>query len=375
MDDVIKKSDFSLSPYMKSNDLWATGQVLNTVFPYIALWFLAVQLAPISLWFLLPIMMLMTLFSGRCFSLMHDCGHYSLFRSRRVNRIVGFTLGVINAIPQYPWSRGHAYHHKTNGDWERYRGPAVLISTDTFAQLTPFQQTRYGWLRHPLMLIPGGFLYLVIKPRLALIKGGFDFGVHLLSELGRHPRSALQRVIASHKSRNWYTAGEFWDLLFNNLFVVGGWILLSHWLGAIFFLSVYLITLTLSGAIFIYVFFVQHNFEGSYAHKTEDWDYLLGALEGSSYLELPAVLKWFSASIGYHNIHHLSARIPNYHLEACHQANAHLLANVKILHVSSMLDCSKYILWDSVGGRLVSIEQFRQAAQLKSSGSIKVKNC
>ena len=119
MDDVIKKSDFSLSPYMKSNDLWATGQVLNTVFPYIALWFLAVQLAPISLWFLLPIMMLMTLFSGRCFSLMHDCGHYSLFRSRRVNRIVGFTLGVINAIPQYPWSRGHAYHHKTNGDWER----------------------------------------------------------------------------------------------------------------------------------------------------------------------------------------------------------------------------------------------------------------
>jgi omega-6 fatty acid desaturase (delta-12 desaturase) len=366
MNDVIKKSDFSLQPYMKSNDLRASVQILNTVLPYCFLWFLATQLAPVSLWFLPPIMVLMTLFSGRCFSLMHDCGHYSLFRSKRVNRIVGFSLGAMNAIPQYPWSRGHAYHHKTNGDWERYRGPAGLISTDDFAALTPFNQACYAWLRHPLMLVPGGFFYLVIKPRVALIKGTLDFVGHACRHLSKHPRSGLSSIISSHKSRNWYTAGEFWDLLFNNICVVGGWILLSAWLGPLFFLSIYLTTLTFSGAIFIYVFFVQHNFEGAYAHKTEGWSYLSGAIEGSSYLELPAILKWFSASIGYHNIHHLSERIPNYNLEACHQANAHLLSTVKTLRLNTMLGCAKFILWDADANRLVSIEQFHGANQLKA---------
>ena len=116
---MIKKSDFVLAPYMKSNDLRAAYQVLNTVVPYILLWFLAARAAEFSLFLLPPIMVLIVLFSLRCFSLMHDCGHYSLFRSKRVNIVVGFMLGVINAIPQYPWSRGHAYHHKTNGDWEK----------------------------------------------------------------------------------------------------------------------------------------------------------------------------------------------------------------------------------------------------------------
>jgi omega-6 fatty acid desaturase (delta-12 desaturase) len=99
---AVKKSDFVLTPYMKSNDLRGTYQILNTVVPYLLLWFLAVKAAAISLWLLPPIIVLMTLFSIRCFSLMHDCGHYSLFSSKKVNRIVGFMLGLINAIPQYP---------------------------------------------------------------------------------------------------------------------------------------------------------------------------------------------------------------------------------------------------------------------------------
>jgi omega-6 fatty acid desaturase (delta-12 desaturase) len=122
----------------------------------------------------------------------------------------------------------------------------------------------------------------------------------------------------------------------------------------------YSITLTLSAAIFICVFFVQHYFEDSYAHKTEGWDYLLGALEGSSYLQLPTFLKWFSADIGYHNIHHLSERIPNYNLEACHNANIHLLTEVKTLRISNVLDSAKFILWDIEASKLVSIAAFRE---------------
>ncbi|CAD0227966.1 MULTISPECIES: fatty acid desaturase [Planktothrix] len=366
----IKKSDFVLSPYMKSNNLWGTYQILNTVIPYLFLWILAVKAAAISLWLLPPIMVLMILFSVRCFSLMHDCGHYSLFSSKKVNRVVGFMFGVINAIPQYPWSRGHAYHHKTNGDWERYRGPSALISTQEFAKLSPSDQGWYEVLRHPLMIFPGGFFYLAIKPRLALILGTYGFFVHVLTSLKQYPNISFRQRFSSYKSRNWYTTGEFWDLLFNNICVVGGWIILSHYLGWVFFWTVYSITLTCSAALFICVFFVQHNFEGSYAHKTEGWDYLRGAIEGSSYLELPRILKWFAADIGYHNIHHLCERIPNYNLEVCHNQNIHLLAGVKTLRISDIPDCFKFILWDSDANRPISVRSFRQAAALNSKNQM-----
>jgi acyl-lipid omega-6 desaturase (Delta-12 desaturase) len=362
----VKKSDFVLNPYMKSNDLWATYQIINTVVPYICLWFLAVKAAEFSLWLLPPIMVMMTLFSLRCFSLMHDCGHYSLFTSKKANRIVGFCLGSINAIPQYPWSRGHAYHHKTNGDWERYRGVGAFLSTEEFGKLSSFDQSVYELTRHPLMPFPGGFFYLAIKPRLALILGLYGLTKHFFACQKQNPGMKFAQIFATYESRNWYSEAEFWDLLFNNIAVISIWVFLSHLLGAGFFLGIYSITLTCSAAVFMYVFFVQHNYEGSYAHKTAGWDYLTAAIEGSSYLELPTFFKWFSADIGYHNIHHLSERIPNYHLEACHRANSHLLVKSKKLRMSDMVGCFKFILWDASSSSLVSVDSYRQTELFKS---------
>ncbi len=358
MKTAIKKSDFVLTPYMKSNNLKGTWQVLNTIVPYLSLWFLAFKVIDISVFLLLPIIILMVLFSARCFSIMHDCGHYSLFTSKKVNRTVGFILGIINAIPQYAWSRGHAYHHKHNGNWEMYRGPVALLSAVQFAALTPTEQWKYQFLRQPLMLLPGGFFYLIIKPRLALILGITGLVKHLFNSMKSDEWLGLSETIATYKSKNWYTKGEFWDLLLNNICVVGSWIYLSNLLGAGFFWSVYSIVMTFSAALFICVFFVQHNFEGSYAHKTESWDYLLGAIEGSSYLKLPAILNWFTADIGYHNIHHLSERIPNYNLQACHQANSHLLVDSKVLTIRDIPNCYKFLLWDAEGSSLQSIESF-----------------
>lgn len=363
---VIKKSDFVLNPYMESNDLRATIQILNTLIPYLGLWAIAVKVATISLWLLPPILVLMTLFLVRSFSLMHDCGHYSLFRSKAVNRLVGFGLGVFNAIPQYAWSRDHAYHHKTNGDWERYRGVATFLSTDEFAALSPRNQQFYERLRHPLMIFPGGFFYLAIKPRLILLIGIYEFITDLIVQFRTRPGIGLSKMIASHHSKQWASATEFWDVLLNNICVVGSWIFFCSLLGPGLFLSIYSIVLTFAAAIFISVFFVQHNFEGSYAHKTEGWNYLQGAVEGSSYLELPAILKWFTADISYHNIHHLSERIPNYNLKACHRQNSHLLTNVKTLRLSDMPACSRFILWDAAADTLVSIRSFRQAVQVRT---------
>jgi acyl-lipid omega-6 desaturase (Delta-12 desaturase) len=276
-----------------------------------------------------------------------------------MNRCVGFALGVINAIPQYPWSRDHAYHHKTNGDWERYRGIADFLSTEQFAQLTEAEQKSYEFLRQPLMAIPGGFFYLAIAPRLALISEIKGFIEHIGSCLKQDSPISMSAMITSYKSKQWSTMAEFWDSLLNNICVISLWFAMSNLIGAGLFLSIYSISLTFSAVIFIWVFFVQHIFEDSYAHKTVSWDYLLGAIEGSSYLELPPILKWFTANIGFHNIHHLSERIPNYHVEACHRENIHLLANIKTLKMGDMLNCAKFILWDADSNSLVSVEAYR----------------
>ena len=165
MKKIIEKSDFVLNPYMQSDDWRATYQILNTLIPYIFLWVLAVKAVTVSGWLLPPIIILLVLFSLRCFSLMHDCGHYSLFRSKKVNRTVGFIFGLVNAMPQYWWSRDHAYHHKTNGDWERYRGIGDFLSIAEYGQLAPSEQKMFGLLRHPLMAFPGGAGYGAVDER------------------------------------------------------------------------------------------------------------------------------------------------------------------------------------------------------------------
>ncbi|MGF1460975.1 MAG: fatty acid desaturase [Leptolyngbyaceae cyanobacterium] len=369
MQTVINKSDFELLPYMKSDNLKATFQILNTLVPYIFLWYLAAKIAQSAWFFLLPLIVaLLVLFSLRCFSLMHDCGHYSLFSSKKVNRVVGFVLGLVNAIPQYWWSRDHDYHHKTNGDWERYRSIGDFLSTSEFAQLSPADQRLYGMLRHPWMIFPGGFFYLAFKPRLILLDEVWSFGRHLWRTNRHQPRFDLSGAAATYRLKHCKTTREFWDVLLNNIFVVGGWVILCYWLGTRFFLGTYAVVLMFSAAIFICVFFVQHNFPGAYAHGTEGWSYLQGAVEGSSYLEMPQLLKWFTADISYHSIHHLSSRIPNYQLKACHERNAHLLTGVTTIRLADLADCSKLILWDDQNNQLVSIEQFQQQYQESVAG-------
>ncbi len=347
---------------MDSSNLRASWQILNTVVPYGALWVLVDWCWPRYPLLLLPAMGLMVLLLARCFSLMHDCGHYSLFRSRKANRVFGFLLGILSAIPQYPWSRGHAYHHKHNGDWEKYQGPSALVSTSAFDELSSGQQRFYGVLRHPLMLFPGGFFYLVIKPRLALLLGLAGFLSHLWTGLRGPSRQGLGAIVRSYHSRHWYTPAEFWDLLFNNIAVIASWWAMAHWLGAGLFWSIYTPVMACAAAIFICIFFVQHNFPDSYAHATEGWDEMAGVLEGTSDLELPALLNWFSADIGCHAIHHLSAKIPNYRLRGCQERNQHLLAGVTRLSLADIPDCFSYILWDPEACRLTTIAAHRSAS-------------
>ena len=130
---------------------------------------------------------------------------------------------------------------------------------------------------------------------------------------------------------------------------------MSHWLGAGLFLTCYSLMMTTSAAIFICIFFVQHNFKGSYANRTENWSQFMGALEGSSNLDLPNWLNWFFADISFHSMHHLCDRIPNYNLRACHLHNQHLLKNVTVLRLEDIPKCFNYILWDDKLQELTTI--------------------
>jgi omega-6 fatty acid desaturase (delta-12 desaturase) len=359
----VTRSDFELSSFMDSSNLRACWQIVNTLLPYGTLWLLAAWSWPRFPLLLLPILGLMVLLLARCFSLMHDCGHYSLFRNRRANRVFGFLLGVLSAIPQYPWSRGHAYHHKHNGDWEKYQGPSALVSTDAFGSLSTGQQRFYRCLRHPAMLFPGGFFYLVIKPRLALLLGLAGFLPHLRQELSGPSPHGLVEILRSYRSKHWYTPAEFWDLLFNNIAVIATWFAMAHWLGAGLFWSIYAPVMSCAAAVFICIFFVQHNFPDSYAHATAGWSEMAGVLEGTSDLDLHPLLNWFSADIGCHAIHHLSSRIPNYRLRGCQERNQHLLGGVTRLSLADIPNCFSYILWDPEACRLTTIADHRAAVQ------------
>ena len=148
---------------------------------------------------------------------------------------------------------------------------------------------------------------------------------------------------------------ELFDLIANNLIVITGWIIMCQWLGTVFFLTFYSLILTFSAAIFICIFFIQHNYENAYASSTKNWDLVEGAISGSSNLDIPNWLNWFLADISFHSIHHLSERIPNYNLKACHKANLHLLQKSKILKLSDFPNCFKYIIWDSKNENLIPI--------------------
>ena len=360
--DYPKRIDFKLAPFMASDDRIASWQILNTVIPIIAV-AVAISAVTTSLSLssivLSPILLvLMVLLLSRSFSLMHDCGHQSLFRSKRSNRIAAFGLSLIHGMPQHPWSRGHAFHHQHNGNWDRYRGPSALITREEYESRSPFSQWLYRTLRHPLLLFPGGFFYLIIKPRLALLLSFFEFVSHFIRSIFKMVSSGCwispKRICLNYKSNYFYTSGECLDMIFNTLVVGLLWWWIGSNIGYLHFWTLYVLIMSSSAAVMIAVFFIQHNFPDSYTSGQENWSYFRGALSGSSFLQMPEILNWFTADIAYHHIHHLSERIPNYRLRQCHEANIHLVNDVHRLYLYQVGDCFSLILWDRKQLELVS---------------------
>jgi omega-6 fatty acid desaturase (delta-12 desaturase) len=342
-----------------ADDLKGFTQVLTTLGPLAALWYAVALNAGASLWLTAAMTCLMILFLIRGFVLLHECGHASLFRTPWLNKAFGFAFGVMAGMPQFVWSKHHAFHHATNGNWAKYTGPLNTRSVDEFRAMTPGEQRKYERARNIWMAPLAGFMYLIFNPRVTWLLGSVKLLVHVLKGMVTQPGVSWKAHAAGFKTPYWNDAREYWHMFWNNVVLLSAWAAMSWWIGPVLFFSVYLASVTVAGGIVIVLFSVQHNFEHSYASGNEGWDIEAAAIHGTSFLTLPPWLHWFTANIAYHHLHHLSTRIPNYCLVECHARYQHLFSGVRRIRLSELPGAMKHILWDVQARRIISVAEFR----------------
>jgi len=359
IDRVKQNKRAMISRYGKSDNLKGLIQVLTTLVPLALLRWLAVVWTAASFWLRAAAVLLITLFTLRVFALMHECGHGSLFRTCALNRAAGFLLGVVAGMPQHVWSQHHNYHHAHNGNWEKYRGPYTTLSVDEYAALSAAQQRMYRQKCSIAAAPIAGFIYLIFTPRFTWMKSTVGLVRHVIAGKLAKPGVSLHEHASGYRSRHWKNATEHWHMFWNNVVLLSIWAVMCWACGSLLFFTIYLLSVSVAGGIGIVLFTVQHNFEHAYASDTERWDHDTGAIEGTSFLVLPAWLNWFTVNIGYHHIHHLSASIPNYRLVQCHDEYQHLFADVARVKLSQVHEALKCILWDTRTHRIISLAEYR----------------
>jgi omega-6 fatty acid desaturase (delta-12 desaturase) len=284
-----------------------------------------------SYWLTLALSLPTAGFVVRIFIIQHDCGHGSFFKSRQLNDFLGAVCGVITLTPYYYWRKSHAIHHATSGNLERRGvGDIYTMTVQEYRKQSKWGRLKYRLYRNPLIL----FVFAPI----------FAFLV-----LNRFPEPGT-------KSWRRERASIFWTNVTIGLLVAT----LGLTLGFGTFLLLYLPVMILASTMGMWLFFVQHQFEDAYWADKDDWDFALAALLGSSYYKLPKVLQWFTGNIGFHHIHHLNPRIPNYLLEDCHEENP-LFQQVVILTLQSSLKSIFLSLWDEEQRKLVGFRHLNKS--------------
>jgi omega-6 fatty acid desaturase (delta-12 desaturase) len=332
--------------------------------PLAALWFGIAASTRISYWLTAGLVILMALFLLRAFVLMHECGHGSLFRTMQLNRTFGFLFGVVTGMPQYVWSRHHQHHHATNGNWAKYRGPLNVIPVDEYAAMSERQQRRFRNSRNIWLTPVAGFIYLILTPRVTVVKGSAKLIMHIIRHKLAQPELSIPAHALTFKTPLWSSAREYRHMLWNSIALIAAWGLMAWLVGPLLFAVCYVVSVSLAGAAGILLFTVQHNFEHSYASHDAGWDSNTAALTGTSFLVLPRWLDWFTANIGYHHVHHLSSRIPAYLLAACHREHGQLFNDVTRISLTQIPHAFKYILWDTLARRIVSVAEYRRGQTL-----------
>jgi acyl-lipid omega-6 desaturase (Delta-12 desaturase) len=302
-------------------------QIATSVIPYLALLVVMYRTISVSLGVVLLLAIPAAGFQVRTFIVFHDCTHGSFLPSKRANTWLGALLGLIVLAPYRRWRHDHAIHHATAGDLDR-RGVGDIVTLTVAEYAARSRRRRFGYrlLRHPLVMFGiGPIVAMMIGPRIP---------------------SRSQRPRLRH------------SVLLTDLalaLVIGGLCWLIGWKD---FLVTWAPSSLLAGATGIWLFYVQHQFEGAYWKQSTDWSYIDAALQGSSYLKLPKPLQFFSGNIGLHHVHHLNAKIPNYNLQRAHDENP-IFHEVPVLTLRDGLRAIRLKLWDESRGTLITFDQAR----------------
>jgi len=330
-----RRSDFlnwkaSVAQYQQPS-LWRSWwQIVNTLGAYALLWTLMILSLSVSWWLTAPLAVLAGGLLIRIFIIFHDCGHGSYFKSRRANAICGYICGVLTLTPYHRWRWEHARHHATSSNLDsRGTGDIWTLTVAEYLAAPRWKRVAYRFIRNPLVLFVIGPLYLLlIQERIPYSKGN-----------------------ARERQSVWWTNIAI-------LLMVAGMI---NVVGLVPYVLIQLISVSVAGSIGVWLFYVQHQFEGTYWEHAADRDFVAAALQGSSFYRLPKILQWFTGNIGFHHVHHLNPRIPNYHLERCHQSSPMLQA-VKPLTLLSSLKSMTLHLWDESDKKLVGFKHLKQAS-------------
>jgi len=319
----------TVAKYQQPNLRKAIWQLVNTFVPYIALWVLmvrAVQLG-VSYWITLALAVVAAGLLVRIFIFFHDCGHGSFFASRRANTILGYVCGILTFTPYEAWRHTHGMHHATVGDLDRRgKGDVYVMTVDEYLAAPRLKRIAYRLFQNPLLMfgLGSGSVFLI---------------AHRFAHKGAGKR-------------------QRYSVYFTNLAIVAIIGVASLTIGFRTYVAVQLPIILIAAAVGVWLFYIQHQFEGVYWARHEEWDPMRAALEGASYYKLPKVLQWFTGNIGLHHIHHVRPRIPNYNLQQCYDEVPAMRA-VEPLTIRRSLKSLCFDLWDERQQKLVSFRSLR----------------
>ena len=319
-----------LARYRVSSPVRSIVELAITAGPFVLLWVLMWATLDLGYWLCLLLALPAAGFLVRLFMIQHDCGHGAFFRHRLANDWVGRLIGVLTLTPYDFWRRTHAIHHATSGNLDRRgTGDIDTLTVDEYLARSRWGRLRYRVYRHPIIMFGIGPVYLfILRYRLPIghMRGGWEPWFSTMAT-----NVAIAALVAT---MIWLTS-----------------------LGA--FLLVHLPIMLLAGSIGVWLFYVQHQFEDTVWAHDRAWDLHKAALHGSSYYDLPHVLRWFTANIGAHHIHHLCSRIPCYRLPLVLRDYPELSGIGRLTLVQSFR-CVRLVLWDEGQRRLISFREVRQ---------------